>query len=60
VASEREQKAIEKLNEIVDAWESLPGGRQVKNKDIEKWLGNEMNAAINSIREFLGRPKPTY
>lgn len=46
------------LNAIVDAWESLPGGRQVKNRDVEAWLARDMAPAINAIRDFLGRPKP--
>lgn len=50
--------AIQQLNAVVDAWEALPGGRQVKNRDVEVWLSKSMSPVINAIREFLKRPKP--
>lgn len=50
--------AIAQLNAIVDAWEALPGGRQVRNSDVEAWLGKHMAPAINVIRAFLSRPLP--
>lgn len=50
--------AIAQLNAIVDAWEALPGGRQVRNSDVEAWLGKHMAPAINAIRAFLSRPLP--
>lgn len=46
------------LHAIVDAWEALPGGRQVRNRDVEEWLAEDMTPAINAIRGFLRRPKP--
>jgi len=46
------------LNAIVDAWEALQGGRQVRNRDVEAWLAKDMAPAINAIRGFLRRPKP--
>lgn len=59
VKYEDHEASLKKLNEIVDAWEALPGGRQVRNEDVERWLGKDMAPAINAIREFLGRPKPS-
>lgn len=50
--------AIAQLNSIVDAWEALPGGRQVRNSDVEAWLGRYMGPAIDAIRGFLRRPRP--
>lgn len=50
--------AIEQLHAIVDAWEALPGGGQVQNRDVEKWLSVKMSPAINAIRGFLRRPIP--
>lgn len=50
--------AIAQLNAIVDAWEALPGGRQVRNSDVEAWLRKHMAPAINAIRAFLNRPLP--
>lgn len=46
------------LNAIVDAWEALPGGRHVRNSDVEEWLADDMAPAINTIRGFLQRPRP--
>jgi hypothetical protein len=57
-AEVQEVAAIAQLNAIVDAWEALPGGRQVRNSDIEAWLGKHMAPAINTIRAFLSRPLP--
>jgi hypothetical protein len=51
-------EAVRQLNAMVDAWEALPGGRQVKNKDVEAWLAASMTPAINSIRQFLNRRPP--
>lgn len=50
--------AISQLNAVVDAWEALAGGRQVRNSEVEKWLADDMAPAINSIRAFLKRPRP--
>lgn len=50
--------AIFQLNAMVDAWEALPGGRQVRNRDVEEWLSDDMAPAINAIRGFLRRPRP--
>lgn len=50
--------AIAQLNAIVAAWEALPGGRQVRNSEVEAWLGTQMAPAINAIRAFLSRPRP--
>lgn len=50
--------AIAQLHSIVDAWEALPGGRQVRNCDVEQWLAENMAPAINAIRGFLRRARP--
>jgi hypothetical protein len=50
--------AIAQLHAIVDAWEALPGGRQVKNSDVERWLAKHMGPGIDAIRGFLRRPRP--
>lgn len=57
-APEEYVAAIVQLNSIVDAWEALPGGRQVKNSDVERWLAKHMGPAIDAIRGFLRRPRP--
>lgn len=50
--------ALAQLHAIVDAWEALPGGRQVSNREVERWLADEMGPAINAIRGFLRRVRP--
>jgi len=50
--------AIAQLHAIVDAWEALPGGRQVRNSDVERWLAEHMGPGIDAIRGFLRRPRP--
>lgn len=50
--------AVSQLHAIVDAWEVLPGGRQARNCDVERWLSDDMSPAINAIRGFLRRPRP--
>lgn len=50
--------AIAQLHAIVDAWEALPGGGQVRNRDVEAWLAEDMSPAINAIRGFLRRRRP--
>lgn len=51
-------EVLRSLNNVVDAWESLPGGRQVPNKDIERWINGPMADSINEARRVLNRPKP--
>jgi hypothetical protein len=46
------------LNAVVDAWESLPGGRNHSPRAIELWLSGQMTPAINKAREALGRKAP--
>lgn len=53
-----ESASVSQLHAIVDAWEALPGGRQVRNSDVEAWLAKDMAPAINAIRVFLRRPLP--
>ena len=50
--------AEEILTKIIDAWESLRGGRDYSPRDIENWLRNDMSPAINKARDLLGR-KPS-
>lgn len=53
------EQSLKVLNDTVDAWEALPGGRQVRNSDVERWMAVNMAPAINAIRKFLKREKPT-
>ncbi|KFC64011.1 hypothetical protein FG93_05521 [Bosea sp. LC85] len=40
---------------LVDAWESLPGGKFYSMKVIEAWLIDKMAPAVNQARALLGR-----
>lgn len=51
--------SIDLLNEIVDAWEALAGGREQGVREVERWLANDMKPAIDRIRAHLSRPLPT-
>lgn len=50
--------ALSQLHAIVDAWEALPGGRQVSNSDVEAWLRKHMGPGVDAIRGFLRRHRP--
>lgn len=51
-------KAEDMLNELIDAWEALPGGRHYSVSRVSAWLEHDMTNAINKARAMLGRPKP--
>lgn len=46
------------LNKLVDAWESIGGGKQISNAVIERWLADTMKPAIDEARRVLGREIP--
>jgi hypothetical protein len=46
------------LDELVNAWEKLPGGRNHGVRDVERWLSQHMSPAINKARTALGRRPP--
>lgn len=55
----RSEKALTaELNNMIDAWEALPGGRNYSIETMQRWLSGPMNLAINRARRFLGRSKP--
>ncbi|WP_336810898.1 hypothetical protein [Bosea sp. MMO-172] len=43
------------LSRLIDAWESLPGGKSYSMKVVEAWLIDKMAPAINEARSILGR-----
>jgi hypothetical protein len=47
------------LDNLVEAWEKLEGGRSHRPLEVEKWLGETMAPAVNRARRALGRKKPT-
>lgn len=46
------------LDNLVNAWEYLPGGQNHSPRDVERWLSNSMSPAINRARRILGRKAP--
>lgn len=49
----------EALEDLVRAWEALPGGHNYSPRDIERWLSEHMTPAINAARDTLGIKYPT-
>ncbi len=41
------------LQNIVDAWESLPGGKRYNLRRVELWLLVDMKPAIDAARKAL-------
>lgn len=46
------------LDNLVNAWEYLPGGQNHSPHAVERWLSNSMSPAINRARRALGRKAP--
>jgi hypothetical protein len=46
------------VNEIIDAWENLKGGRNYDEKTIQDWLIDDMKPVIDKARKFVGRKVP--
>lgn len=46
------------LNDVIDAWEALPGGRDYRPREVAEWLAKTMAPAIDSARVTLGRERP--
>jgi hypothetical protein len=51
-------KITKELEKMVDAWESLPGGRRILVKEVEAWLHAKMKPRIDAIRRLLKRRIP--
>ena len=43
------------LNDLIDAWESLPGPQEYSIDEVQRWLDNRMKESINRARIVLGR-----
>lgn len=56
-ANERIRVLQRELLNTIGAWEALPGGRQVPNKEVERWLGASMAPQINAIRAMMLKPQ---
>ena len=41
------------IEDIIKAWNSLPGGRRYTPADVESWLVNRMGPAINDARRHI-------
>jgi len=46
------------INKIIDAWESLKGGRDYDPETIETWLHEDMKPVMDEARKFVGRKIP--
>jgi macrodomain Ter protein organizer (MatP/YcbG family) len=46
------------LDNLVEAWEKLPGGQHHSPREVERWLSKHMSPAINNARKVLGRKMP--
>lgn len=49
----------EVVNMLIDAWESLPGGRYYSPHDVDRWLQEKMAPAIKAARKEIDRKEPT-
>lgn len=46
------------LNDLIDAWEALPGSQRYSPETIERWMRDRMKPAMDKAREVLGRSIP--
>jgi hypothetical protein len=46
------------VNDLIDAWEALPGGQNYSPACIAAWLKDDMSPAINRARRAIGRKRP--
>jgi hypothetical protein len=57
----RLRKVVERAKEVnkghIDAWESLPGGRNYGLRDVEKWVQGPMYKAVTAARQFAEEVK---
>lgn len=48
-------KETEIINEMIDAWESLPGNKNYSAETIGYWLIKDMKPAIDNLRKMINR-----
>jgi hypothetical protein len=54
VSKEAEMRLLKRaIFETIQAWEALPGGRDYKVQDVEKWLNSTMVDHINKLRALM-------
>jgi len=46
------------IDALIDAWESLAGGRRYRPQEVDDWLRDKMSPAINMARKHIGRKRP--
>lgn len=44
---------VKEAQDVIKAWESLPGNKNYTPKEIQKWLVENMSPAINALRVKL-------
>lgn len=47
------------LKDLIDAWESLPGGETYSSIEVGRWLERKMKPAFDKARRHLGLTIPT-
>lgn len=43
------------VEDLIDAWEDLPGGRNYSQRVVQRWLVDTMSPAINRARAALSK-----
>jgi hypothetical protein len=46
------------INDVINAWEALPGGTNYSPTQIAQWLSDDMAPAIQRARNAIGRKRP--
>jgi hypothetical protein len=46
------------INKIIDAWETLKGGKNYNTDTIQEWLVEDMKPVIDEARKLVGRKIP--
>jgi hypothetical protein len=57
IPKKAEEASDKILQEIVRAWESLPGNRSYSPAEVGNWLANKMHPAISKARKYLSGEK---
>lgn len=53
------KKEKDALENLINAWESLPGGKYYSPADIQTWIVKQIKPNIDTIRTMLSRKIPT-
>lgn len=56
-ANERIRVLQRELLNTIDAWQALPGGRNVNSREVHEWMNGPMIEQINVIRAMMLKPQ---